>query len=619
MYELRLEHQGRRWTVPLKEGSRWRIGRSPDCEVHVPDRRVSSDHAELLFDDGAFLLRRTKGKCAVELDGSAVESARIGGGTSFQIAGTTFTLLNVQDGMNLIDASTVLRRGHDDTPAPSALPAAPSSSDVTGSRASRDSNAASVSLLAELLSLLAGAHDRESLTRRVLDLACLRLTATRALLARVGEDEQIEPIAARGFDEGADIGAVVSKTVLKRILEKRQAVLIGNTARLPSGLQHQESVVRNHIRAIACSPVFDVAGRLAAVLYLDNQDRPAEFNVAEAELLIWLGQVWSLLDDNLQMRRRLEAEVSALKRGAVADVQMVVESPSMVRLLERVEKVAQADACVLIQGESGTGKEGIARLLHRRSPRADRPFVACNCAAIPADLFESEMFGHLRGAFTGAHVDRKGAFVEAHGGTLFLDEVGELPAPLQAKLLRVIQEKRVRPVGGDRDAAVDVRIVCASNRNLAAATRDGAFREDLYYRMATVTLDVPPLRERTEDILPLARYFVELLGGGARALAPTAEARLLEHTWPGNVRELRSVLEQAVIFAAGREIQADELGLESGVRGAIALGTDSLAAVERRHILQVLERLGGNKSEAAKVLGLARSTLNLKLKSYGEG
>lgn len=228
------------------------------------------------------------------------------------------------------------------------------------------------------------------------------------------------------------------------------------------------------------------------------------------------------------------------------------------------------------------------------------------------------MFGHLRGSFTGAHADRKGAFVEANGGTLFLDEAGELPAPLQAKLLRVLEEKRVRPVGGDRDTAVDVRIVCASNRNLAAATRDGAFREDLYYRLATVTLDVPPLRERTEDILPLARYFVELLGGGARVLAPGAEARLLEHAWPGNVRELRSALEQAVIFASGREIQADELGLESGARGAIALGTDSLAAIERRHILQVLERCGGNKSEAAKALGLARSTLNLKLKSYGE-
>jgi two-component system response regulator HydG len=294
---------------------------------------------------------------------------------------------------------------------------------------------------------------------------------------------------------------------------------------------------------------------------------------------------------------------------------MIADSPAMLQLLERVKKAAASDAAVLILGESGSGKEMIARMLHQQSPRASRPFGARNCAAIPENLFESEMFGHKKGAFTGADSERKGAFLEATGGTLFLDEIGDLGLPLQTKLLRAIQEKLIRPVGSDKDVSVDVRIVCATNKDLREAFKNKEFREDLYYRLATVTLTVPPLRERREDVLSLARHFVRLFSGGARALTPAAEQALVAYDWPGNVRELRAIIEQSVIFAAGNEIHPDELNLPGG-SGHIDLASQSLADVERRHILQVLQQVGGNKTEAAKVLGLARSTLVLKLQSY---
>jgi two-component system response regulator HydG len=303
----------------------------------------------------------------------------------------------------------------------------------------------------------------------------------------------------------------------------------------------------------------------------------------------------------------------ALANSSVAHI--VVESPPMLKLMERVKKAAASEAAVAIQGETGSGKECIAQLLHQQSPRASKPFVARNCAAIPAEIFESEMFGHRKGAFTGADRERKGAFLEADGGTLFLDEIGDLEYSLQSKLLRAIQEKVIRPVGSDKDVPVDARIVCATNKDLRECCKTKEFREDLYYRLANVVVIVPPLRERRDDILPLARHFVALASKGTRTLSPATEARLLAYTWPGNVRELRSLMEQSVIFAIGNEIQPEELNIAATTSGAIS-GSQLLADVERRHIVEVLKNCDGNKSEAAELLGLARSTLVLKLKGY---
>jgi transcriptional regulator with GAF, ATPase, and Fis domain len=622
MYELRISHEGKSWAVPLNvdTAARWRIGRNDTNEIMVPDRRVSGDHAEIIFADGKLTLRRTNGQKAIELDGKIVETAELTNGSTFVIGHTSFVVLLQQDGMNLIDAQTVLSATWGDAALSSGgLPVVKSGDSARLPAISQKpgSQASSMRLLAQLSSLLTKASDKSTLATSVLNLACTRLMATRALLARIEDAQRLEIIASHGIPSDADVQKLISTTVLKQIIDERQAVIIGNTATQSSGMSLQESIVRNHIQAVACTPIFSTSGKLAAVLYVDNQDRPAEFSAQDAELLIWLGHIYSLIEDNLEMRRRLEAEVNELKRSAITGVQMVAEAPAMIHLLERVKKAAASEAAVLILGESGAGKECIARMLHQQSPREAKPFVARNCAAIPASLFESEMFGHKKGAFTGAESDRKGAFAEASGGTLFLDEIGDLDYSLQTKLLRAIQEKLIRPVGSDKDVAVDVRIVCATNKDLRECCKTREFREDLYYRLATVSLTVPPLRERPEDIVALGRHFVRMFSNGARTLTPNAEERLKSYNWPGNVRELRAVIEQAVIFAASNEIHSDELSLPSSKNEQINLSSQSIAEVERRHILQVLQSVNGNRSDAAKLLGMARSTLLLKLRSYG--
>ncbi|MCK6499545.1 MAG: sigma-54 dependent transcriptional regulator, partial [Nitrospira sp.] len=324
----------------------------------------------------------------------------------------------------------------------------------------------------------------------------------------------------------------------------------------------------------------------------------------------------------LAMRARLEAEVTRLKTAA-AGVSLIAESPAMLALLDRLRRAADSDANILLLGETGAGKECLAHFVHTQSNLSGGPFVARNCAAIPEDLFESEMFGHVKGAFTGAAKDRKGAFREAEGGTIFLDEIGDLSYALQTKLLRAIQERTVRPVGADAEIPIRVRIVSATNRELRSAIRNRQFREDLYYRLATVTCVVPPLRERLKDIIPLARHFAKLLSGGTRWLSESAEEALRGQAWPGNVRELRASIEQAAIFASGSEIQPEDLALPTAAeRISLAAGNrdgfvGTLADAERAHILRVLEVTGNNKNEAARVLQIARSTLTLKLKLYG--
>jgi PAS domain S-box-containing protein len=323
-------------------------------------------------------------------------------------------------------------------------------------------------------------------------------------------------------------------------------------------------------------------------------------------------------------RRRIAETLQATQQklqtvlGASSCTQIVVASPAMLTLFNRVKKAGASDASILVQGETGSGKECIALALHQHSQRSSKPFVARNCAAIPPHLFESEMFGHKKGAFTGADRDRKGAFAEADGGTLFLDEIGDLEYTLQTKLLRAIQEKVIHPVGSEKDVPVDPRIVCATNKDLRQSIKNREFRDDLYYRVATVVIEVPPLRDRRDDIIPLARHFVAIASKLSRTLSHEAEAVLLDYAWPGNVRELRSLMENAVIFAVGNVIEAEELSFPRKVNQCDST-SQLLEDIERNHILEVLKKCDGNKTVAAKALGLARSTLVLKLKIAGAG
>jgi two-component system NtrC family response regulator len=342
-----------------------------------------------------------------------------------------------------------------------------------------------------------------------------------------------------------------------------------------------------------------------------------------------VGELVGKLRRSLRVRKleaenvRLRAEVDALRTipGFVA------ESRRMRDVLAAVEQVARSQATVLLRGESGTGKELVAKSIHQRSSRAAGPFVKVNCAAIPDNLLEDEFFGHVKGAFTGAATDRKGKFQAADGGTIFLDEIGELPLHLQPKLLRVLQEREIEPLGANETRTVDVRVVAATNRDLAAMTADGRFRDDLYYRLNVVPVTIPPLRERPEDVLPLARHFLEKfrerngrrLGGFSKA----ALDALRGHAWPGNVRELENCVERAVVLAPGDEIEPADLGL--GVRGSGAVGAAASAVdvlfsgeigldrLEEEIIIEALRRCEGNVSSAARKLGVTRRALQYRV------
>lgn len=306
--------------------------------------------------------------------------------------------------------------------------------------------------------------------------------------------------------------------------------------------------------------------------------------------------------------------------------EVVAKSRAMRRVLDVAARVAGSDVTVLITGESGTGKERVAHVVHEHSLRASRPFLAVNCGALPESLLESELFGHVRGAFTGAVSDKKGLFEAAAGGTLFLDEIGETSAAVQVKLLRALQEHSVRPVGATKDVHVDTRIIAATNRELEVMVQERAFRKDLYYRLHVVSVEVPPLRARREDILPLARQFIQRACAeycrGPCSLAPDVPDLLLSYDWPGNVRELQSAMERAVLLAEDkptieRRDLPPEIRAQDRVPAPVPGEVLTLAELERRHILATLERLGGNKLATARALGIGLNTLRRRLRGYG--
>jgi two-component system response regulator AtoC len=323
-------------------------------------------------------------------------------------------------------------------------------------------------------------------------------------------------------------------------------------------------------------------------------------------------------------RQRLLREVEHLRaqvRGKFSFDNIIYASPAFARILELARKVAATNASVLIQGESGTGKELVARAVHAASARRNHNFVAINCGALPEGLLESELFGHAKGAFTGAVGNKRGLFEEARDGTLFLDEIGDMAPALQVKLLRALQEGEIRRVGENRSVKINTRIVTATNKDLKKAMGDGSFREDLFYRLNVFPIVIPPLRERSEDILPLAEHFLKTArakhGGKALRFSPEAGAALRSYTWSGNVRELEHAVERAIILAAGEEVLPEDLPPE--VR-PLQNGTSNvrpLADVEKDHILSTLKACEGNQLDTAKQLGIGRNTLWRKLKEFG--
>ncbi len=444
---------------------------------------------------------------------------------------------------------------------------------------------------------------------------------------------------ARGRGKSADGKAPdpvrASRAVLRRVLADRAAVL---TANAQEELSSSESIIGGQILSMLAVPLWrgdDIIGLIQA----DNRSTVGMFRESDLEVALLLGSQAALAIDNATLVQRLRIAEERLRgenvylrrrEGKIRFDNIIGEAPAMKVVLAQLERVIDTRATVCIAGETGTGKELIASAVHNQSQRRDKMFVAQNCAAMPENLLESELFGHRRGAFTSADSDKKGLFEIADGGTLFLDEMGEMPLTLQAKLLRVLQEGTIRPVGATAEKQVDVRIICATNRDLAAEVEQGRFRQDLYYRLMVFPIVLPPLRDRREDIPALAAFFLKRYAEEYRAELPgfTQEAldALANYAWPGNIRELENEVQRLVIQAeSGHWIEITDLSprlrkVESTVtRIAPKKGTlrEMVEQVERWLITEALRDHGNNKTRTAATLGITREGLHKKLAKFG--
>jgi transcriptional regulator with GAF, ATPase, and Fis domain len=531
--------------------------------------------------------------------------------------------------------------------------------------------------LLELIKRLASEHDLDRLLERITDSAVELAGAERGFVLLVGEGGGLSARTARGREGASDPHVAFSQSIAEAVLIDGEPIITVD-ARDDNRLSEYMSVHKLMLKSVACLPIRGRSGTIG-VLYLEHRMRRGRFDEADVDLLFAFADQAAialenarLIAENERRRRELEATNAELSR-AKAEIERVLVartaeledakrevdrarqelrgnyerhgivggSEPMRRVFTVIDRVRDASVSIVIHGESGTGKELVARAIHYGGPRAEAPFVAVNCAAIPEALLESELFGHVRGAFTGADRDRRGVISQANEGTLFLDEVGDMPAKMQVDLLRVLQERKVRPVGGDRDEIVDVRIICASNKQLTDLVERGDFREDLFYRLNVVELKLPPLRDRPEDIPLLVDHFLaqfaERDGVSPKRLTREALRRLAEHPMPGNVRQLEHVLLNAWVLVEGDVIDADDLALDDGFvvteriaareRGQVAVDAASEAkatpqsygdfkADEKQRILEALESHNWNRVRAAKELGIPRRTFYRRLKEY---
>jgi two-component system response regulator FlrC len=403
--------------------------------------------------------------------------------------------------------------------------------------------------------------------------------------------------------DGYDVEAADSAASALRLLEKASYALVLSDVRMPGmdGLELLASLRRTHpmtpvilLTAFGTIPQAVEAIQMGALDFIEKPVRSPK---------VLRGIV----------RRAIASSTAPVPPSP--SLSFIAEDPTSLAVLELVRRVATRSTTVLLTGESGTGKEVAARTLHALSRRSQAPFVAVNAAAIPATLLEDELFGHEKGAFTGAGASRPGLFETADGGTLFLDEIGEMSPELQSRLLRVLETQSFTRLGSSTTVEVDVRLVAATNRDLRQAVRERTFREDLYYRLSVFPIHMPTLRARPGDVLPLARHFVREISGRDVEITPAAASRLLAHTWPGNVRELRNTLERALVVAPAGPIDAGHLTIDPATVAAPASGT--LKDMEREAVLQALEKAGGNRKKAAQILGISLRNLQYKIKEYG--
>jgi Nif-specific regulatory protein len=609
------------------------IGRAPSAVVALTDYHLSGEHGEIFREHDQYVYRDLR-----STNGSRVERA----GQRLEIDGGK-PALTLHDGDQLLLGDPV-------TPV------------VLRCRLVMDEEAAGARVLAvkpiSELPELTGRLERDpggaaalyplvrKIGRRGLDLSRVldgvaeavfellpKATHVSILLADETDAGRLVPVLARARS-GAHDPVSTSRAVLRRVLQDHAAVLAANAA---DDLGQTESILGARILSTLGVPLWD-GDEIRGIIQCDNRASAGIFQERDLELVTMLASSAALAIENARLVSRLQVADEQLRRenqylkgrAERRFENMIGRSDAMRALLRQLEKVIDTRATVCIEGETGTGKELIAGTIHHQGRRRDLLFVALNCAAVPENLLESELFGHKKGAFTGADHDKKGLFEIAHGGTLFLDEVGEMSLPLQAKLLRVLQEGEVRPLGATTPRSVDVRIICATNRPLEKAVESGTFRQDLYYRLKVFPIKMPPLRERREDIPLLAEHFLARYTRESKkavmGFSKDALDQLMSYSWPGNIRELENEVQRIVIQCdEGAFVTAEVLSpairkVEGLVgRAAPKAGTlkDRMEEVERWLLAEALRESGGNKTRAAESLGITREGLHKKLSKFG--
>ncbi len=596
------------------------IGRDPSNDLWVADHALSRQHCVLVSQDGQFAIRDLGSKNGTLVNGMPVGEQLLHDGDHISVGDSVFIFQLEEGEVHLerspvemtetteIELSPLLLRADD------ALYLQPDK--VTASLPKTARMALDLNALLKIATGIGGIRDQESLQWQLLGFIFDVVPAERGAVLLF--DGTAEFSSAVGWDrvQGPAHPVRVSRTVVQRIRRDGVGLVVSDVSG-DTTLAHVQTLAELHVHSVLCVPLL-VSGKVVGAIYLDSKSATRHFDEGHLQVMTAVAGIASLALDNVRHWEQLRQENQQLRAEVNLEHDMLGASQPMRGVFEFIRRVAPTESTVLIEGESGTGKEMVARAIHRNSSRAERPFVAINCAAIAETLLESELFGHEKGAFTGAVSQKKGKMEAADGGTLFLDEVSELAPSLQAKLLRVLQEREFERVGGIRPLKLDIRLIAATNRLLHEEVQNGTFRKDLYYRLNVVAVTMPALRERREDIPLLADHFIAKASRKCKArmkpLSTEARACLIAYDWPGNVRELENAIERALVLGSTESILHDDLPeavLEAGspVTASTAKYLGTIKDTKKQLILQALQQANGGYIEAAKALGMHPNSL----------
>ncbi len=561
------------------------LGSSPECDVTLPDPLVPDSFAHIHFDGQVYTIATASRRHEVTINGKRRKKHRLSHDDKIVIGAIElrFSLL-------------------DDTPA------------IEAEAAETVADLDAYQKLYEFSARLLQKHDLGDLLHELMD-SVVEITGADKGFLILMEGDHLDVKVARNLkrENIADALSQLSDSIVAKVIETQRPVVISD-AMNDDEFSSSQSIIKLKLTSVICVPLSE-KGKLIGIIYVGNDSVVDLFQDDTMRVLIVFASQASLIISNAMLLNELKVDNQQLSRRLeeLHFGEIVGTSRPMQEVFRKVEKVASTDISVLITGETGTGKELIAREIHRRSPRRERPFVTINCGAIPENLLESELFGHVKGSFTGAVANKAGKFQAADGGTLFLDEIGEMPLNLQVKILRAIQEKVVVRVGDTRPEVVDIRILAATNRELEEEIRRARFREDLYYRLNVVNLHLPPLRERGDDIPVVARYLLSRYGkeyeSRVKGFSPNAAVAIRKYDWPGNIREMENRIKKAIVLAEGNLIGPEDLGLSGDALPAILSLAEAKDKFQRDYINEVLALNNGNRTKTARDLGVDPRTI----------